>query len=67
MNRCKSDLKPASKEHAYCVGFYTIPYIQVHIQSWHMANGRKKSYHVLDSTYMIGNGSEMSLIPIRVI
>ncbi len=36
----KSDLQPTSKEHVYCVGFYTIPYIQVHIRSWHIANVR---------------------------
>jgi hypothetical protein len=44
-----------------------IPYIQVHIQSWHMDNARKKPYHVLDSTYRIGNGLEVCLIHIRVI
>jgi hypothetical protein len=33
--RCESDLLPASKEHVYCVGFYTTPYIWVYIQSWH--------------------------------
>ncbi len=37
----KSDLQPTSKEHVYHVGFYTIPYIRVHIQSWHIANIRK--------------------------
>jgi hypothetical protein len=37
----KSDLQPTSKEHVYRVGFYTIPYIRVHIWSWHIANARK--------------------------
>jgi hypothetical protein len=46
-----------SKEHVYCVGFYMIPYIRVHIWSWHIANARqswrianarKKPYHVLN-------------------
>jgi hypothetical protein len=40
-NKGKSDLQPTSKEDVYRVGFYTIPYIQVHIQSWHIANARK--------------------------
>ncbi len=35
------DLQPTSKEHVYHVGFYTIPYIRVHIQSWNIANARK--------------------------
>ncbi len=37
----KNDLKPTSEEHVYRVGFYTIPYIRVHIWSWHIANARK--------------------------
>jgi hypothetical protein len=41
-NKCKSDFQPTSKEHVYCVVFYMISYIQVHIQSWHIANARKK-------------------------
>ncbi len=49
------------------VGFYSTPYIQVHIWSWHIANARKKPHHVLDSIYRIGDGLEMSFIPIRVI
>ncbi len=37
----KNDLQPTSKEHVYRVGFYTIPLILVHIQSWHKANAKK--------------------------
>jgi hypothetical protein len=37
----KSDLQLTSEEHAYRVGFYMIPYIRVHIWSWHIANIRK--------------------------
>ncbi len=33
--RCESDLLPVSKEHVYCVGFYTIPYIRAYLWSWH--------------------------------
>jgi hypothetical protein len=32
-----------------------------------MSNARKKPYPVLGSTYRIGDGSEISLIPIRMI
>ncbi len=63
----ESDLKSASKEHVYCVGFYTIPYIQAYIWRWHTSNARKKPYHVLGSTYRIGDGLEMSLLLIRMI
>jgi hypothetical protein len=63
----KSDLQPTSEEHVYCVGLYTIPYIRVHIWSWHIANARKKPHHVLDSPYRIGVGLEISSIPIRMI
>jgi hypothetical protein len=50
----------ASKEHANHIALFTIPYIQAHIKSWHMANARKKTYHVLGSRCRIGNGSEIS-------
>ncbi len=63
----KSDLQPTSKEHVYHVEFYAIPYIRVHIQSWHIANARKKPHHVLDSMYRIGVGSEISLFLICMI
>ena len=36
-----NELYPASEEHAYRAGFYTIPYIQAYIRSWHIANTRK--------------------------
>ncbi len=37
----KSDLQLTYEEHVYHVGFYTIPYIWVHIWSWHIANAKK--------------------------
>jgi hypothetical protein len=44
-----------ARSHANCVGFYAIPYIQVHILGVGSANTRKcnfvhqkESYHVLD-------------------
>ncbi len=37
----KSDLQPTSEDHVCHVGSYMIPYIRVHIQSWHIANARK--------------------------
>jgi hypothetical protein len=49
------------------VGFYTILYIHAHIWSWQMTNTRKIPYHVLGSTYRIGDGSGTSSIPIRMI
>ncbi len=63
----ESDIESASKEHVYRVGFYLIPYIRAYIWSWHMSNARKKPYHVLGFTYRIGDGLEISLIPIRMI
>ena len=63
----ESDLQSASEEHAYRVGFYMISYLCAYIWRWHTSNARRKPYHVLGSTYRIGNGSEMSLLLIRMI
>ncbi len=41
--RCESDLLPASQEHVYRVGFYTIPYIWVYIRSWHTWPDQKEA------------------------
>ena len=35
--------------------------------SYELFNARKKPYHVLGSMYRTGDGSEVSLIPIRMI
>ncbi len=41
--RCKCDLLPASEEHGYCVGFYTISCIRANLQSWHTCPAAKEA------------------------
>jgi hypothetical protein len=51
--RLRNDLESMGKDHVYHVGFYTILYIQVRIQSWHTWPSQKKTtsgtrFHVQD-------------------